>query len=77
MRKKNRQDGVYTLVDDEGEQVTPMSDGWYLVHHTEIPNEPWWAVRHQCNDEQIYGMAFRDGNATCTGCKLSCPPEIG
>ncbi len=76
--KKNRSLDQYTLEDDEGEQVTPMSDGWYLVHHTEVEGDHWWAVRHQCPDGLVYGMAHRqEVTVICNGCKVSCPPEIG
>ncbi len=75
--KKIRKSGEYPLHDDWGEQVTPMSDGWYVVHHTETPNEYWWAVRHQCaEDGKVYGMTFRPRLTTCHGCKIALPKEI-
>ena len=58
------------------EQVTPMCDDWYVVHHTSIPNDHWWAVRDQCPDGQIFGMAFHPGRTTCNGCKTPLPIEI-
>ena len=69
----------YITTSVPGEQVTPMGDNWYVVHHTGIPNNHWWAVRHQCeDDEHIYGMvlAFPPGHTHCHGCKISLPKEI-
>lgn len=66
----------YTLKSETNEQLTPMGDDWYVVHHTAIPNDPWWAVRHQCPDGQVYGMAFKPGNTHCNGCKVALPKEI-
>lgn len=74
--RSGRTTGVYILEDVPGEQVTPMGGDWYVVHHTGIPNDHWWAVRHQCDDGEIYGMAFRAGNTHCNGCQVTLPIEI-
>lgn len=78
MAELSRDPGTYSLKSEPDEQVTPMGDsGWYVVHHTSIPNDYWWAVRHQCPDGMVYGMAFRPGQPTyCNGCKISLPKEI-
>lgn len=68
----------YTLNAAPGEQITPMADNWYLVHHTEVPTDHWWAVRHKCDNGDVYGMAYHSGKHTeCKGCKKPCPSEMG
>ena len=66
----------YTLTSEPNEQLTPMGDDWYVVYHTSIPNDHWWAVRHQCPNGQVRGMAWHPGKTTCTGCKVVLPSEI-
>ncbi len=73
---KYRESECYITTSVPGEQVTPMGDDWYVVHHTSIPNDYWWAVRHQCHDGQVYGMAFHAGHTYCNGCKVPLPKEI-
>ena len=73
---KYRETDHYITTSVPGEQVTLMADNWYVVHHTSIRNDYWWAVRHQCPDGRIFGMAFRPGTTMCNGCNVSLPIEI-
>ena len=73
---KYREAEHYITTSVPGEQVTPMGDNWYVVHHTSIPNNHWWAVRHQCHDGQIFGMPFHPLSTHCGGCKLPLPIAI-
>ena len=66
----------YTVVSGPYEQVTPMGDGWHVVHHTEQQEHPWWAVRHECDDGEIWGMSMRSINTYCTGCRAPIPIEL-
>ena len=73
---KYREFEKYITTSVPGEQVTPMGDDWYVVHHTSLRKYPWWAVRHQCPDGLIYGMPFQPGSTICEGCKLPLPEAI-
>ena len=59
-----------------GEQVTPLDDRWSVVYHTEFKNDPWWAVRHLCDDGEKWGMAWVSNKTVCNGCAVTLPSEI-
>ena len=68
--------GQYLLYSTKDQQVTPIDDGWLLVHHTEVKSDTWWAIRHKCDDGTVHGMAFITKKTRCHGCHEQLPSEI-